>query len=119
MKLIRNSIFLKILFFVTLGVVSYLAFTTREIKAVEHSWDKLNHLFAFFVLYILFSFSYEKISLFYRLSVLLFYAIFIEVVQSFIPAREASFLDISADMIGMGLGYVAIYILDRKMPKNI
>jgi VanZ family protein len=40
---------------------------------------------------------------------LVFYGAFIEVVQSFIPGRDASWLDLAADAVGIAAGLLAVY----------
>jgi len=42
----------QISFFICLISIEYLATTTISISIVENTWDKANHFFAFFVLYI-------------------------------------------------------------------
>ena len=99
----RDRVF-KILLFICLISIEYLATTTYEIKVVVYSWDKLNHFIAFFVLYILMTLAYRNMTIFFAILLLLLFAIQIEVVQYFIPHREFSLLDIVADFIGIVLG---------------
>jgi len=93
-------------FFICIIAIEYLATTTREISVVTNSWDKANHFVAFMVLYILLSLGYKHLSLIKKILILLAFAVQIEVVQYFIPGREFSLLDIFADMVGMGIGYI-------------
>jgi VanZ family protein len=95
-------------FFICLIAIEYLATTTQEIQVVVNSWDKANHFIAFMMLYILLSLGYKHIDLFFKVTILFLFAIEIEVVQYFIPGREFSLLDIVADMIGVGIGYIVI-----------
>lgn len=94
----------QIAFFAALIVIEYLATTTREIEMVSHSWDKLNHLAAFAVLYVLLSGGYGGLGIRMRIVGLMLFALQIEIVQSFIPGREFSFADIVADALGVALG---------------
>lgn len=94
----------QISFFITLLVIEYLATTTREIEVIAHSWDKLNHLAAFAVLYVLLSGGYGSMSVRMRLAVLMLFALQIEIVQHFIPGRDFSLLDIVADGVGIAFG---------------
>jgi len=94
----------RIAFFVCLGVIEYLATTTREIPIIENSWDKANHFIAFFVLYILLSFAYKYFSTFLKVVLLLAFGMQIEIVQSFIDGRFFSMLDVFADSVGIVLG---------------
>jgi len=103
-----DSIF-KIMFYGCLAVVEFLATTTTvHIKIIESMWDKANHFIAFFVLYFLFSLAYNHLSSFVRLILLLAFGIQIEIVQSFIKGREASFLDIVADSVGIVVGFFVL-----------
>lgn len=95
----------QISFFTTLLVIEYLATTTREIELVAHSWDKLNHLAAFAVLYILLSAAFGLLKIWTRVILLMVFAVQIEIVQHFIPGRDFSLLDIVADGIGIVIGW--------------
>lgn len=94
----------QISFFITLLVIEYLATTTREIEVVAHSWDKLNHLAAFTVLYLLLSAAFGQLKIWTRIMLLMLFAVQIEIVQHFIPGREFSLLDIVADGVGIAFG---------------
>lgn len=99
----------QIAFFITLLVIEYLATTTREIEVVAHSWDKLNHLAAFTVLYLLLSAGFGHLKMLTRVMLLMAFAVQIEIVQHFIPSRDFSLLDIVADAVGIACGWVLIY----------
>ncbi|MCD6653281.1 MAG: VanZ family protein [Sulfurovum sp.] len=100
----------RISFFAALIVIEYLATTARQIEVITHSWDKLNHLAAFAVLYVLLSGGYGGMSVRARLAVLMLFALQIEIVQAFIPGREFSFADIVADGIGIFIGWVHVQL---------
>jgi len=100
-KLSRYSLYICII------AVEYLATTTQEIQIVQNSWDKANHFVAFMVLYILLTLGYRHIGLSVKVAILFAFAVQIEIVQYFIPGREFSLLDVIADMIGVGIGYIA------------
>ncbi|MDD3591322.1 MAG: VanZ family protein [Sulfurovum sp.] len=95
----------QISFFTTLLVIEYLATTTREIEVVAHSWDKLNHLAAFMVLYILLSAAFVNLKIYSKVMLLMAFAVQIEIVQHFIPGRYFSLFDIVADGIGIVIGW--------------
>lgn len=101
----------QISFFICLLSIEYLATTTISIPAIENSWDKANHFIAFFVLYILLYLGFKKLSYFSKITLLLIFAIQIEIVQYFIPNRYFSLLDVFADLIGIliGIGVVHLY----------
>lgn len=100
-----KSLLNKIAFYCTLFTVEYLSVTTKAIEVVETSWDKANHFFAFFVLYILLSTAYKDLNSTFKIIVLFLFAIQIEIIQYFIPNRYFSLLDIASDFVGIYLGY--------------
>lgn len=106
----KGSKIFTVLFFIALFSTEYLAIATQEIKAIENSWDKLNHFMAFFALYILLINSYFALSVLKTFLVLFVFAVQIEIVQYFIPGREFSFFDIAADVVGMLIGYVVLWM---------
>ena len=70
-------------------------------------FDKIGHFIAFFILAICFDFATQvekKISV----SLLVAYGISVEVVQSYIPGREASLGDIIADMAGVAFYFFVV-----------
>ncbi|HSW19464.1 MAG TPA: VanZ family protein [Ramlibacter sp.] len=81
-------------------------------------WDKVNHALAFAVLAI-------QGCLCWRahaprvLSGLLAYGALIEALQSLTPARSAEWLDLLADMVGLGLGWMALRLIAaRRAPQR-
>ncbi len=109
----RDKIY-KLMFYGCLVVIEYLATTTREIKVIEHSWDKANHFLAFMTLYILLSFAYKKLTTSAKIVLLLAFGMQIEIVQSFIPGRDFSGFDVVADSVGIAIGIVVYYIYRYK-----
>jgi len=101
----------QILFFICLLTIEYLATTSTSITIVENSWDKANHFIAFFVLYILLDYGFKIFTTFGKVSLLMIFAIQIEIVQYFIPNRYFSILDVVADVIGIviAIGVMAFY----------
>jgi VanZ family protein len=75
--------------------------------------DKWTHFLAFAVLTLLLKFSY-RISSIQTTAVLLFYALFIEFSQYFTPNRCAEVLDVVADAIGIAIGLLLYWILERE-----
>ena len=78
--------------------------------------DKLNHLLAFGVLAALADHSFPSPGPgqgWGKWASLLGYGLFIEVVQSFLPYREASGWDLLADGAGIGLYVVAVRLVAR------
>lgn len=103
----------KVFFYLSVLIILYLATTTVEIKSLENSWDKLNHFFAFFVLYVLLSFSFKNLTITSKIIILTFYAFLIEIIQYFIPNRDFSLLDIFADFIGLIFAMLLLFFLKK------
>ena len=80
--------------------VCYLAFTGGAIQVPLHGHDKLAHISAFFVLAWLVNHAL-KIRYWQQLLLLMSFGLFIELVQSTLPGRYASGLDLLADLIGV------------------
>ncbi|MFT5788411.1 MAG: VanZ family protein [Shewanella sp.] len=108
----RQNIF-KLALAITLMLVSYLVFSkpSYNINAIAH-FDKIGHIGSFFVLSYLTYFAFKP--RWYLLAlVLVFYAVFIEMVQSQLSYRSASFADIVADMIGILLFYITQWLYSK------
>jgi len=105
----------QIMFFICLGVVEFLATTTQHIEIVSSIWDKANHFSAFFVLYILLSLGFLRLSVLLKIILLLLFGMQIEIVQSFIDGRYFSMLDVVADSIGIFLGVIVYKYAISKM----
>jgi len=103
----------QISFFICLISIEYLATTTISISVVENTWDKANHFIAFFVLYILLYRGFKIFTTLANISILMFFALQIEVLQYFIPNRYFSLLDIVADGVGMLIAIVVIAFCNR------
>jgi VanZ family protein len=97
---------MKILFWIALLSSYILAIMPQEIApSFQNLSDKSLHFIAFSVLTLLLNLSYRMV--WWRSVVyLLFYAVFIEFSQMFTPNRCAEVLDIVADLIGIGIGFL-------------
>ncbi len=74
--------------------------------------DKANHVLAFYVLALLVDFSFPKDNLgLAKVLALLTYGLLIEIVQSFLPNRTASLLDLVADGVGIVLYKLSLPLL--------
>ena len=79
-----------------------LATTPLEYPVVSGINDKLNHIFAFFILALLADFSFtEKKFSFVIFIPLFFYGLTIETIQHLIPYRMFSLFDVAANAIGL------------------
>lgn len=103
MKLSRTSIHIfRVLLFVTLIVVTFLATTSLEFTVIPSTYDKLNHLGAFFVLALLLDFSFPESSFnVIKVIFLISYSFSLEVFQHFLPHRMFSLFDIVADIVAL------------------
>lgn len=83
-------------------IILYLATTPRKIPVVEEINDKVNHIFAFYVLALLLDFSFPA-SAFRATKVLslLGAALAIEIIQYFLPYRTFSLFDLGADAFAL------------------
>lgn len=110
--------YLRLFFWVLFIVIAFFAFTPFEtIREVDALNDKLKHVLAFSVLTIFLGMAYDlkKIHIFL---IMLSYGVLIEVLQSFIPNRYASSLDIIADMFGVLFGIIVSVILKLVYQQN-
>ncbi len=103
MKLSRTAIHIfRFLLFITLIVVTFMATTSLEFTVVPLTYDKLNHLGAFFVLALLLDFSFPESSFdMIKVIFLISYSFSLEVFQYFLPHRMFSSFDIVADIVGL------------------
>ena len=87
---------------VSLAVISYLAFTPLEMPGVSGINDKLAHLLAFIHLALLADFSWPETPWnSVKFFLLLGYGLLIEIIQAFLPLRLFSLFDLSADALGL------------------
>ena len=105
--------YLKPLFWIAL-IGSYIAAILPQDMAptIGPLSDKWTHFLAFAVLTLLLRLAY-RISSIQTTAVLLFYALFIEFSQYFTPNRCAEVLDVVADAIGIAIGLLLYWILQR------
>lgn len=91
-----------------LSVITILWLATSDLNRSLPStgWDKANHLIAFLELTILTRLAWPRLPLPVIAAVLTGYGALIEAVQSTLPYREFSLLDLIADMAGIALGLI-------------
>jgi VanZ family protein len=97
-------------------VVMYLATTDQSIPGVDDLDDKFSHILAFGALSFLLDFSWpnRRFDL-KKTAALLAFGIFIEIVQYFLPYREAAVTDVVADAVGIA-AYLLVAPLLRHIP---
>lgn len=82
--------------------ISLLATTGLELPQIATISDKANHVLAFAVVSFLADYSFPRSRFgLAKIAAVAAYGLSIEVVQYFIPWREASFLDLVADAVGI------------------
>jgi len=111
--LLKRNKYFKVLFYVTLVVVFYLAVIPDDNIHMEWKYaDKLKHATAFFTLSFLLNRASSTIQHRLRnMGALLLFGIFIEFVQYFLPERESSILDVWADLAGILLFQLSYSLL--------
>ncbi len=99
-------------------VIFYLALSAPPETPQPFRWfDKLLHFGAFGLLSLLFALPGYKIKLYIRMLGFPFaYGAAIEIMQFFIPEREADILDWSADAIGSLAAFLAVVLLRKLFP---
>ncbi len=102
-----------IAFFATLAVIEFLATATVGVESITLGWDKLNHLFAFIVLYVLMSLAFRNLNMVHKVLLLIVFGLQIEIVQSFLPPREFSYLDLVGDILGIMFGLLVYSYIVR------
>ena len=106
-KLASQKRLFRALFVVFAVVIEYLATTSREIPLIASVWDKANHALAFFALYGALALGFGlRFPL--EFALLLAFGAQIEIVQSFIPNRDFSLLDVVADYVGIIAGFLFV-----------
>jgi VanZ family protein len=101
-------------FAATALIIAYLAFAPLEATPVERIDDKLGHFSAFLTLGFLLDFASPKQAWGWRkLLPLLLYGLLIEQVQYFLPYRQFSLWDLTADTLGLAVYPLAYPLLKR------
>jgi VanZ family protein len=91
----------------------YLA-TTSGLNLPVQVWDKLKHAGAFFILSALLVPAFPHLTLLKRCLSSFSFGALIEIVQYFLPHREASGLDLLADLLGIFAFEIAYWAVRKK-----
>ena len=106
----------RILLVIAVATITYLATTPVDYAVAGLLPDKANHLLAFGALSLLADYSFPSGRFgAAKVAALLGYGVLIEVVQYFIPNRDAELLDLVADSTGIAL-YAASIVLAARVP---
>ncbi len=120
-----NKLYYKTLFLLTTLFVFYMAITSHDISFIDNpNEDKVKHFMAFFTLSLLLNRASSTYNARIRnVTALLLFGIFIEIVQSFLPYRDASVYDVIADLGGILSFQFALssfrYLRDRFAPQPL
>ena len=102
--------FWRILFCFTLALVSYGLFSEPGSESIFKIPDYLLHFFAFFLL----TFFLSKASNFFIASILIgFYALITEIIQFFLPYRDATFFDLFFDYLGILFNFFYLKFIEN------
>lgn len=102
----------RVVLWLLLMVVSWLAFTPDPPAGATLGWDKLNHASAFAALALCVVRAHAAPA--WRIAAsLLGYGVLIEIVQTFVPGRSGEAADLLADAVGMAAGLLLARALDR------
>jgi VanZ family protein len=96
---------------------SWLAFAPNPPPAADTGWDKLNHVLAFAALAFTARQGFPRASAASIVPALLAYGVFIELVQSQIPARSAEPADVLGDAAGIAVGWLLAAAWRRLAPR--
>ncbi len=106
----------RILFCITVLMITCLATAELESTAVVSVQDKLNHFVAFLVLAFLLDFSFPGSRFNTKKILLLFsYGVGLEVIQYYLPNRMFSLFDVGANILGL-LGYSLLIPFIKRLP---
>ncbi len=108
-RAMNMELFFRLLLAFAVVAISWLAFSPDPpTDSIEALGDKFQHIAAFVALAFCADMAFPKYRfLAWKLLPLIGYGAFIEVVQSLLPWREASLLDLSADLLGISVYWLA------------
>lgn len=95
--------------------VIYLATTSQDYPVPAAANDKINHFIAFLELTLLAFLAWPGARLLYVVPPMLVFGLLIEFIQSFLPYREFSLMDVAADAVGVAAGVLFWHLLFRNL----
>lgn len=100
---------------VTLTVITYLSTTEIDHSAIQSMNDKFNHVVAFYIVSFFVDFSFPKTKFNWLKATSIFaYGMAIEVIQSYLPFRMFSVLDLFANALG-----IVVFLLSGPLLKKV
>ena len=109
----KNLITLYIFFFIIISFTIFALIPRNTINFTAYGGDDLAHIYIFLVLSFLLCFSgliYKR----YICLILFSYGLFIEILQFVVGVgRNFSYLDISYNFIGIGLGLISYFLFSK------
>ncbi|MEJ2681132.1 MAG: VanZ family protein, partial [Gammaproteobacteria bacterium] len=103
-RYIRSPKIWKLALLLVIVIITWLATTDAPPEFTTHIWDKSNHLMAFTTLTLITRLAEQKPNRSRRFLLLIGYGVLVEILQSYLPYRSASLLDLVADILGITLG---------------
>jgi VanZ family protein len=103
-------------FFVTLGTLTWLLLAPADQLPRVGLWDKLSHALAFAALAMLIHAGWARAPKPALWATLLSYSLLMEVLQTLVPGRTFTMLDLLADAVGIAGYAVAARLLPGRLP---
>jgi len=95
---------IKLFFYFLVLAIYYFAFSNNDIEMSFQYGDKLKHIFAFTVLFLIANKAFH-FSLFLKMGLIFSMGVSIELIQYFLPNRSFDIMDLIANTFGLLLGY--------------
>jgi VanZ family protein len=111
----------RLLLWLLMAVTCVFAFAPNAPGLGFDNSDKIQHLLAFGSLAAcaLLSGTADRRTAILVMAAMLGFGVFIELVQAFLPTRTADWQDVVADMLGAGLGVLAVATARRLIPVHV
>lgn len=114
-----QAIALRLIFITLLGFVTYKSLTPNLDPLFDRWSDKVLHIAAWLVLAIALGLAFPSVKPLWTSFLLLFvYSVAIELGQTLVPGRVFSGLDIVANALGCGVGFIAMLLYFKLFPAH-
>ncbi|WP_076541263.1 VanZ family protein [Shewanella sp. UCD-KL21] len=108
----KLKLFFTAAFALAVLIISYLVFSKPNYPMTFSNMDKVGHTVSFFGLTFLAYFAFKP-KWYWMALIMTAYAILIELIQSQIPYRSASVADVVADLVGVVLFYLLLFVFRK------
>jgi VanZ family protein len=110
----------RVAFALALAAITLLALMPAPEVPITTFWDKADHVIAFAVLTLLAVAAFPQFSPGrWLVPALLGYGASLELIQSLLPTRSGSLLDLIADAVGVALGLALIALLQPRLAPKV